>query len=182
MSDMPPAGLPRRNLAKYVKAAVGFCAVLLVVAGVRAALTKATHSEPVASAATAAPPPAPTVAPPPAPPDPPAAAAPATAPAPVAQVDTAAAPPPVSDKTAAQELKDAQSLLDRGKIKDAAAAAQRSIALDPTDANAWLVLGAADQMLGKGKDAHDAFTECTKQAKKGEIRECRAMLTWNGPR
>jgi Flp pilus assembly protein TadD len=87
-----------------------------------------------------------------------------------------AAAAPVSTKTETQERDDARRLLERGKAKDAAEAAARATALDPTDGDAWLLLGAADMEIGKSADARDAFTQCVKQGKRGEIGECRSML------
>jgi cytochrome c-type biogenesis protein CcmH/NrfG len=48
--------------------------------------------------------------------------------------------------------------------------------LDPTDAEAWLILGSAQQDSGHWKEGREAYTECTKQAKVGPIGECRMML------
>ena len=75
-----------------------------------------------------------------------------------------------------EEKEDARKSLERGKLKDASEAGQRSVALDPTDADAWLILGSAEQELGHAKSARDAFTQCTKQAKTGPVRECGLML------
>ncbi|MEO8874627.1 MAG: hypothetical protein ABI461_03490 [Polyangiaceae bacterium] len=99
----------------------------------------------------------------------PAAAQPLAPPAVVA----AAAP---SDKTAAQEKAASSKALERGNAKAAIEAGERSVALDATDGEAWLVLGAAYQQVGKNADAKRCFTTCTKEGKKGPISECRAML------
>jgi hypothetical protein len=88
----------------------------------------------------------------------------------------AAAPAAAGDKTAAQEKKASQAALERGKIQEAIDAGERSVALDPTDGEAWLILGAAYQMKGKAADARRCFISCTKQGKKGPIGECAAML------
>lgn len=111
--------------------------------------------------------------------------------APAAQVadpkpaDPSAAPPAAASVTdapaksalsALEEKKDASRLLERGKTKDAIAAGERSVALDPTDGEAWLVLGAAYQQIGKNADARRCFTSCTKEGKHGPISECREML------
>jgi hypothetical protein len=187
----------RRKLTNYVKAAVAVSAVLCVAAAVRVGFTNATASEParVAAASVAAPPPpvsepapaAPTPLAAPIPPPPAAPAAPPAAQAPAAETpaptaSAAVLEPTVPTKSAKEEKADARRLLERGRAKDAAAAAQRSVDIDPTDGDAWLLLGAAHQELGHGADAHTAFVACVKQGKRGEIGECRAMLTWNGPR
>ncbi len=57
----------------------------------------------------------------------------------------AADTPPVSDKTAAQEKHDCQVALEHSAFKKSIEAGERSVALDPTDAEAWLLLGAAYQ-------------------------------------
>jgi hypothetical protein len=55
-------------------------------------------------------------------------------------------------------------------------AANRATTLDPGDAAGWLLLGAAQQELGHPKESRAAFSACTKLAKHGDVRECRAML------
>jgi Flp pilus assembly protein TadD len=48
--------------------------------------------------------------------------------------------------------------------------------LDPTDGEAWLLLGAAYMDRGKPVEARKAFASCVKQGKKGPMGECAAML------
>jgi hypothetical protein len=69
----------------------------------------------------------------------------------------------------------ARFLLEKGAGADAIVAGQRSVELDPTDAEAWLVLGAAYQLVGKGREARSAFYSCTKLAKRGPVGECSAL-------
>lgn len=90
----------------------------------------------------------------------------------------APAAPPVepTGKTALEEKKEAQRLLDRGKSKDAIAAGERSVALDPADGEAWLLLGAAYQEQGKMADARRCYQACIKEGKRGPKGECAAML------
>lgn len=78
--------------------------------------------------------------------------------------------------TAAQEKVESRKALERGKAGLAIEAGERSVALDPTDGEAWLILGAAYQEKGNVKDARRAFQSCTKEGKRGPISECRAML------
>lgn len=78
--------------------------------------------------------------------------------------------------TAAQEKAQAQAALDRNNAGFAVAAAERSVALDPTDAEAWLILGAAYQMQNRNAEARRAFGSCAKQAKRGPVGECTQML------
>lgn len=97
-------------------------------------------------------------------------------PAAVAPVADAPAAAPVSDKTAAQEKKASSQALERGNAKAAIEAGERSVALDSTDGEAWLVLGAAYQQVGKNADAKRCFNSCIKEGKRGPISECREML------
>ncbi len=115
----------------------------------------------------------------PADPAPAQAAAPAQPAAQTAVADApaaASAAAPVSDKTAAQEKKASSQALERGNAKAAIEAGERSVALDPTDGEAWLILGAAYQQVGKNGDAKRCFNSCIKDGKRGPISECRAML------
>jgi tetratricopeptide (TPR) repeat protein len=110
------------------------------------------------------------------------AAAPGAAPGAAAVPGAAAtAPAPASDTptdpvAAKEEKVAARKALERGDMKGAIEAGERSVALDPTDGDAWLLLGAAYQERGKGADARRAFTACVKQGKRGAIGECAAML------
>jgi hypothetical protein len=157
---------PRRSYARHVMAVVAVSLVVCV-----AALLRSVSSAPAApSAATA---PAAAFAP-----WPRAAATEVAAPAapppatPVAEV--ADLPPAPEEALAARE--DARRLLEKGAGADALVAARASVALDPTDAEAWLVLGATYQMLGKTREAHEAFESCVRVAKRGRSWECRALL------
>jgi tetratricopeptide (TPR) repeat protein len=161
----------RERLATLVKGAVAVSGFLCLAALTRVGLLH--HAESSAHAAAAqvvssAPAAKVTVAPPVAV-DPP--AAPAAEEAPAAPL-----------KSASEEREDARKALELGKPQDAIDAAQRSITVDPTDAEAWLILGAAQLDLGHRAEAHDAFVQCSKQAKTGNTYECGAMLSWNGPR
>jgi hypothetical protein len=79
-------------------------------------------------------------------------------------------------KSAAQEKRTAQSFLDQGAFAKAVAAGEHSVQLDPGDGEAWLLLGAAYQSMGKGAEARRTFTSCVAEGKRGPINECRAML------
>ena len=80
------------------------------------------------------------------------------------------------DKTALQEKNDARRNLERGKLAEAIEAGERSVATDPQDGEAWLLLGAAYQEKGKTAEARRAYTSCLKEGKRGPLGECRAML------
>jgi hypothetical protein len=158
----------------YVGGAVAFCAILCLAAVARIALAHANKpaEAPVAVAplppTTAAEPVAPVVVPPPTPS--------AVASASAAPAEQPSAAPDLPTKSAAEEKEDARRALERGKLQDAIMAALRSTSIDPTDADAWLLLGAAYQEAGKGADARLAYSECAKEAKRGEVRECQLML------
>ena len=80
------------------------------------------------------------------------------------------------EKTALQEKNDSRRALERGKVGDAIAAGERSVALDPTDGEAWLLLGAAYQEKGNNAEARRCYSSCIKDGKRGPLGECRAML------
>lgn len=196
----------RAHLAKYVRWAVGGAALVCLAALGTSLIprrTASTASTAPAAAAFEAPPPAPKaadvavvaevkrapvaaeVAPAPLAQAPePASLAQAPEPTPLAQT-----PEPVKadgpakevrvatgDKTASEEKKDARRALERGKTADAIAAGERSVALDPTDGEAWLLLGAAYQEKGKNAEARRCFVSCLKEGKRGPLGECRAMV------
>jgi TPR repeat len=93
-----------------------------------------------------------------------------TAPAKAAQISK-------DDVRAAGEAKRrSQRALERGHLSAAVEAGRQSIALDPTDADAWLILGAAYQEQGHYAQARRCFSRCSKRAKRGARGECRALL------
>jgi hypothetical protein len=84
-----------------------------------------------------------------------------------------AAPDP---KEAAKLKGQAQRALDRGAFGQAIAAGEKSVGLDPTDGEAWLLLGAAYQEKGDTKNARRCYRSCIDQGKRGDKSECAAML------
>ncbi len=114
------------------------------------------------------------------PPTPAAAVEPAAADAPAAAV--AESPPPNAQAAADSRLaaanakKESQRALDRGRLADSIEAGEESVAIDPTDADAWLILGAAYQQQGHFADARRCFASCAQQAKRGSRGECGALL------
>jgi Flp pilus assembly protein TadD len=96
------------------------------------------------------------------------------APAPAPADDTATAPE--ADPKAAAKAKHASQLaLERGKVADAIEAGEQSVSLDPSDAEAWLILGAAYQEKGDIKNARRSFRSCVDQGKRGPKWECAQM-------
>lgn len=70
----------------------------------------------------------------------------------------------------------ARTSLEKRKIADAIEAGERSVALDPTDGEAWLILGAAYQEKGNIVAARRAYSSCVKEGKTGPRHECAQML------
>ena len=106
----------------------------------------------------------------------PAAPGSAAAAAPGAPPAAGAEPTADDKKSAALEKRACQTSLDQGAFAKAIAAGEHSVALDPTDGEAWLLLGAAYQSIGKGAEAHRTFASCVAEGKRGPVNECRAML------
>ncbi len=174
----------RRALRRYVATALAVASVIGVAAIVRGAVaytTRETAAPPRASLRSVAPPveePRPVLPPPSPPPVAQPAPPPAEALPPPATASTAApAAPPEQDPVAARESKKiAQRALDRGKTSEAVEAGERSVALDPTDGDAWLILGAAYQARGAASEARRCFSSCVRQGTRGARGECAALL------
>jgi tetratricopeptide (TPR) repeat protein len=180
----------RARFVRYTKWAVGGAALVCLAALGRAAFSHPESPAPpparsaiVAEPVAAPKPPEPvetTVAPTPAP-EPAASASiePVPSAAPLAAAPSSSAPAEVgegSSLSAVEEKKNARHLLERRKLDDAVAAGERSVALDPTDGEAWLILGAAYQEKGNLTDARRAYAACLKEGKTGPRTECAKML------
>ncbi|HEY1958503.1 MAG TPA: hypothetical protein VGH28_22955 [Polyangiaceae bacterium] len=85
--------------------------------------------------------------------------------------------PPEKPKNAWQEKQAAKAALERGSNGAAIAAGERAVALDGSDAESWLVLGAAYQAMGNVGQAKRCFHSCISQGKKGPVSDCRDMLS-----
>ena len=109
-----------------------------------------------------------------------AAAEPANAPAVVAEPANANATPETKADEVTGDAKEAKakarSSLEKRKIADAIEAGERSVKLDPTDGEAWLILGAAYQEKGNITEARRAYSSCVKEGKTGPRTECAKML------
>jgi Flp pilus assembly protein TadD len=70
----------------------------------------------------------------------------------------------------------ARLMLARNHTREAAELAERATAVDPTNALAWVTLGAARQMRGDRQGARHAYQNCVKLGKGQYVSECRAML------
>lgn len=82
-----------------------------------------------------------------------------------------------ADPRAAREAREsARRALERGALERARAEGIRSIELDPTDAESWLVLGASEMEAGNHAEARATFLACTNLATRGPRGECAAMV------
>jgi len=109
-----------------------------------------------------------------------------TLPAP-AEVPSPAAPSreasPVAESSPASAMEErgaSRDALEHGQIALSIEAGERSVALDPTDAEAWLVLGAAYQERGQLTEARRCYKACLARATWGPRTECRELLRY-GP-
>jgi hypothetical protein len=165
----------RRYLMRYVAGAVSLAALIGVGAIVRVTSARGALRASMSNASAAA---LPAVAPPA---DDPAVTAPeadpAPTPAPADSADEVAADNPEPDPQSALEAKK-QSLheLELAHLAAATEAGERSVSLDPTDADAWRILGAAYQKRGAYADARRCFASCSKLATRGDRFECSALL------
>jgi hypothetical protein len=87
-----------------------------------------------------------------------------------------AASAPADTGDARAEKAKAQKALERGKLAEAIEAGERSVKLDPTDSEAWLLLGASYQEKGKMPEAQRAYAACVKEGKTPARAECAKML------
>ncbi len=129
----------------------------------------ARHASPGASAASLAPPPASAAVAPPS--ESLARVAPSTS-----TPDVGADAEGEAMEQATQAKRDAEKALEKGHAAQAIEAGERSVALDPTDAEAWLILGAGYDQRGAFAQARRCFATCAKVATRGPRRECAALL------
>jgi hypothetical protein len=175
-----PGGPARRaRLFALVVATLAAAAILIVVVGSRRSMALAVQPSRVlvqASSDAATPVEASAV---PVPVAPPSSSSLVSAPEPeprVAPLPAPVATPPPPRETATGAKLKARAALEGGALAKAAAAGERSVALDPGDAEAWLILGAAYDMLGRGSDAHRAYASCVRRAQVGPVSECRSLV------
>jgi tetratricopeptide (TPR) repeat protein len=187
----------RRELSRYVIGAVSASLGLCVAAGAKIALVQLRHGperDPLPVAARLAPASSGrpnTIAPAPSlsettPPQKPPPIASASAPTEPAAASASPTETPAADEAAkgqANHTQDAvrqrersRSALERGSLKSSIEAGEQSVDLDPTDGEAWLVLGAAYQQVGNLEQARRCFRSCVEKGKGGSRSECAAML------
>jgi tetratricopeptide (TPR) repeat protein len=171
----------RERFAGYVKLAVAGAAIVCLAAMGRSALHSRASAPAQAPAAIAAAPETPVE---------PKAAEPAAAPVATEEAKPAEPAPPASASAAPaeepkaeavtgdpkEELKKSRTALEKRKLPEAIEAGERAVALDPTDGEAWLILGASYQEKGDLTNAHRCYVACVKEGKTGPVAECRKML------
>jgi tetratricopeptide (TPR) repeat protein len=170
-----PAVVQRRaKFAKYVTWTVGVSAALCLVAVAKIAFTSSSKTISAANAANA---PAKTEMVVKTPPPP--AAAPAAPAAKAAEPAAAAVAPaepakPVVTGDVKEEKAKVKAALDKNKLADAIEAGERAVAIDETDSEAWLLLGAAYHAKGELKEAQRAYHACVDKGTKDKFqRECK---------
>jgi CheY-like chemotaxis protein len=72
-------------------------------------------------------------------------------------------------------LSQASQALARGDTPRAIVLARQAVANDPSNADAWLTLGAAYQASGDGSAAREAYRRCVTQAHSANANECRML-------
>ncbi len=99
---------------------------------------------------------------------------PAAASVPSASVTPDAAAQAAEDEKQAKQT--AEGALEKGHTAQAIEAGERAVGLDPTDAEAWLLLGAGYDQRGAYAQARRSFASCAHLATHGPRRECAALL------
>ena len=69
----------------------------------------------------------------------------------------------------------ARRLIEHGRMRAGITAARGAIESDPSDAETYLLLGAALQETGQWKEATATFSKCLERATRGPKLECRAL-------
>jgi hypothetical protein len=173
----------RRHLGRYVGVVVGIALAICLAALARNLMSDRSLPAPRTAAAATAGTPSPfqlataAAGAPSATPSPSAAPSPATAASASTTIGSTSADSIVPDPAAALTAKrQSQRALESGKLADAVEAGERAVALDPSDAESWLILGAAYQSRGATADARRCFSSCVRLGKRGPRGECAAML------
>ena len=60
--------------------------------------------------------------------------------------------------------------------RSAKALAEQAVAADPTSSRAWIVLGAAEELLGSRSAAQAAYRQCAAQGVGRYVDECRKLV------
>jgi tetratricopeptide (TPR) repeat protein len=94
-------------------------------------------------------------------------------PEPSASPDEPMTPDPAE---ANKEKRKSHIALEQGKTDESIQHGELAVKLDPTDGEAWLILGAAYQSKGNWADARRCYRSCLTDGKRGPRGECSAML------
>ena len=100
---------------------------------------------------------------------------PAPASAPAAPAGPAAETALDTGATGGSLLVQAGRALRKGDTAKAVALARQAVGENPSNADAWLTLGAAYQASGNGAAARDAYRSCAKQAHFANVTECESL-------
>jgi Flp pilus assembly protein TadD len=73
-------------------------------------------------------------------------------------------------------LRKALYALETGRDAEAVRYAREAAALDPGDAIAWLVLGAAHAQQGDAAAARASYASCMQKGRRGPVSECASLL------
>jgi tetratricopeptide (TPR) repeat protein len=84
--------------------------------------------------------------------------------------------PEPDPRDALRQKRASQAALERGRIAASIEAGENAVLLDPLDADAWLILGAAYQQKGDLGQARRCYKACVQRAQRGSRRECFAMV------
>ncbi|MEO8875240.1 MAG: tetratricopeptide repeat protein, partial [Polyangiaceae bacterium] len=89
-----------------------------------------------------------------------------------------ATPPsdPNAAASAAALAAQAQAALEKGQTGLAISLAKKAVDRDPHNAEAWLILGAAQDTAGNHAAARAAYTACVKRGEGVRVSECRALV------
>ena len=166
-SDPPPSALQRARFGIYAKLGLGLFGALILFAMLRAVFGGGAAGVDVARAASSVP-----------------EIGSNTEPLPLAQrngtEEVVAAPVLDFDAALADEpegaKRDALIALEARRLPQAIAAGERAVALDPSDGEAWLIVGAAYQEFGQMAEARRCYRACVTQGKHDPRGECAAML------
>jgi Flp pilus assembly protein TadD len=82
---------------------------------------------------------------------------------------------PRPDPAGGSLISQASRALAEGQTPRALALAHQAVLANPSDADAWLILGAACQAAGNQPAARDAYRSCVSSARTANVSECRLL-------
>jgi DNA-binding response OmpR family regulator len=99
-----------------------------------------------------------------------------SAPPPRPSASAVSAPSQIEPQAGASLTQQAQRLLERGSASRATEVARRATSADPSNAEAWLTLGAAYDASGNRAQARLAYKNCVDNCQGPRVGECKALL------